>query len=134
MTTPSEEQEEMEKELSHILDEIEAIINDPSESTERKKEAQMMIQRAVEKSSSISKTKSGQEELRKRYVYITRMYFTRQIQKLEVIKETLKIQIGEEESSPSPSLQRAKELERDLEECDRTIESHRKFLEKLEYE
>lgn len=134
MTTPSEEQEEMEKELSHILDEIEAIINDPSESTERKKEAQMMIQRAVEKGSSISKTKSGQEELRKRYVYITRMYFTRQIQKLEVVKETLKRQIGEEESSPSPSLQRAKELERDLEECDRTIESHRKFLEKLEYE
>ncbi|MDQ4015805.1 MAG: hypothetical protein M3136_08605 [Thermoproteota archaeon] len=134
MTTPSEEQEEMEKELSHILDEIEAIINDPSESTERKKEAQMMIQRAVEKGSSISKTKSGQEELRKRYVYITRMYFTRQIQKLEVIKETLKRQMGEEESSPPPSRQRAKELERDLEECDRTIESHRKFLEKLEYE
>ena len=75
MTTPSEEEkgeESIEKELSHILDEVEAVINDPSESVERKKEAQTMIQRAVEKGSSGSiQTKSG-EELRKRYVYITR--------------------------------------------------------------
>jgi hypothetical protein len=127
MTTPSEEEEAIEKELSHILDEVEAIINDPSESVERKKEAQTMIQRAIEKGSS-SKTKRG-EELRKRYVYITRMYYTRQIQELEVIKETLKRQI-EEESLASP--QRAEELKRDLEECERTIESHKKFLEKLE--
>jgi hypothetical protein len=39
----------MEKEMSHILDEAEAIINDPSESVERKKEAQTLIQRAIEK-------------------------------------------------------------------------------------
>jgi ElaB/YqjD/DUF883 family membrane-anchored ribosome-binding protein len=138
MITPSEEQEkeeqEIEKELSHILDEVEAIINDPSESVERKKEAKTMIQRAVEKGGSDSrrsKTKTG-EELRKRYVYITKMYYTRQIQELEVIKETLNRQIEEEEGS-SPSRQRAKDLKRDLEECERTIESHRKFLDKLEH-
>ena len=67
MTTPSEEEEEeeegkaMEKELSHILDEVEAVINDPSESVERKKEAQVMIKRAIEKGSSNSKTKSGEK-------------------------------------------------------------------------
>ena len=135
MTTPSEEkekEEEIEKELSHILDEVEAIINDPSESVERKKEAQTMIQRAIEKgSSSTSKTKGG-EELRKRYVYIMRMYYTRQIQELEVIKETLKRQIKEEEESPRPSPQRAEELKRDLEECESTIEVHKKLLEKME--
>jgi hypothetical protein len=134
LTTPSEEEEEgkaMEKELSHILDEVEAVINDPSESVERKKEAQVMIKRAIEKGSSNSKTKSG-EKLRKRYVYITRMHYTRQIEELEVIKETLKRQIEEEqESRPSP--QRAEELKRDLEECERTIELHKKFLEKLEH-
>ena len=131
MTTPSEEEkgeEAIEKELSHILDEVEAIIYDSSESFERKKEAQTMIQRAIEKgSSSSSKTKSG-EELRKRYVYITRMYYTRQIQELEVIKGTLRRQIEEEESPPSP--QHAEELKRDLEECERTIELHEKLLEK----
>ena len=135
MTTPSEEEkgeEAIEKELSHILDEVEAIIYDSSESVERKKEAQTMIQRAIEKgsSSSSSKTKSG-EELRKRYVYITRMYYTRQIQELEVIKGTLRRQIEEEESPPSP--QHAEELKRDLEECERTIELHEKLLEKLEH-
>jgi ElaB/YqjD/DUF883 family membrane-anchored ribosome-binding protein len=133
MTTPSEEEkgeEAIEKELSHILDEVEAIIYDSSESVERKKEAQTMIQRAIEKGSSSSKTKSG-EELRKRYVYITRMYYTRQIQELEVIKGTLKRQIEEEDSPPSP--QYAEELKRDLEECERTIEWHRKLLEKLEH-
>ncbi len=135
MTTPSEEEkgeEEIEKELSHILDEVEGIIYDPSESIERKKEAQTMIQRAIEKgSSSSSKTKSG-EELRKRYVYITRMYYTRQIQELEVIKGTLKRQIEEEEESPL-SPKHAEELKRDLEECERTIELHKKLLEKLEH-
>ena len=135
MTTPSEEEkgeEAIEKELSHILDEVEAIIYDSSESVERKKEAQTMIQRAIEKgSSSSSKTKSG-EELRKRYVYITRMYYTRQIQELEVIKGTLKRQIEEEEDSP-PSPQYTEELKRDLEECERTIELHKKLLEKLEH-
>ena len=135
MTTPSEEEkgeEAIEKELSHILDEVEAIIYDSSESVERKKEAQTMIQRAIEKgSSSSSKTKSG-EELRKRYVYITRMYYTRQIQELEVIKGTLKRQIEEEEDSP-PSPQYAEELKRDLEECESTIELHKKLLEKLEH-
>ena len=130
MTTPSEEEkgeEAIEKELSHILDEVEAIIYDSSESFERKKEAQTMIQRAIEKGSSSSKTKSG-EELRKRYVYITRMYYTRQIQELEVIKGTLKRQIEEEDSPPSP--QYTEELKRDLEECERTIELHKKLLEK----
>jgi ElaB/YqjD/DUF883 family membrane-anchored ribosome-binding protein len=134
MTTPSEEEkgeEAIEKELSHILDEVEAIIYDSSESVERKKEAQTMIQRAIEKSSSSSKTKSG-EELRKRYVYITRMYYTRQIQELEVIKGTLKRQI-EEEDSPLPSPQYTEELKSDLEECERTIELHKKLLEKLEH-
>jgi ElaB/YqjD/DUF883 family membrane-anchored ribosome-binding protein len=137
MTTPSEEEkgeEAIEKELSHILDEVEAIIYDSSESVERSKEAQTMIQRAIEKGSSSSsktKTKSG-EELRKRYLYITRMYYTRQIQELEVIKGTLKRQIEEEEESP-PSPQYAEELKRDLEECERTIELHKKFLEKLEH-
>lgn len=135
MTTPSEEQkgeESIEKELSHILDEVEAMINDPSESVERKKEAQTMIQRAVEKGSSGSiQTKSG-EELRKRYVYITRMYYTRQIEELEVIRETLKRQIEQEVESP-PIPQHAEELKRDLEECERTIELHKKLLEKLEH-
>ena len=134
MTTPSEEEkgeESIEKELSHILDEVEGIIYDPSESVERKKEAQTMIQRAIEKGSSgSSKTKSG-EELRKRYVYITRMYYTREIQELEVIKGTLKRQMDEEESPPSP--QHAEELKRDLEECEKTIGLHKKLLEKLEH-
>ena len=130
MTTPSEEEEEdeaMEKEISHILDEAEAIINEPSESVERKKEAQTLIRRAIEKSSS--KTKRG-EELRKRYVYISRIYYRRLIQELEVIKETLKRQI-EEEDSASLS-QSAEELKRDLEECERTIEMHKELLEKIE--
>jgi hypothetical protein len=133
MTTPSEEEEEeaMEKEISHILDEAEAIINEPSESVERKKEAQTLIRRAIEKSSS--KTKRG-EELRKRYVYISRIYYRRQIQELEVIKETLKRQIEEEEEEEdSASLsQSAEELKRDLEECERTIELHKELLEKIE--
>jgi DNA repair exonuclease SbcCD ATPase subunit len=130
MTTPSEEEEDeaMEKEISHILDEAEAIINEPSESVERKKEAQTLIRRAIEKSSS--KTKRG-EELRKRYVYISRIYYRRQIQELEVIKETLKRQIEEEEDSASLS-QSAEELKRDLEECERTIELHKELLEKIE--
>ena len=135
MTAPSEEEkgeESIEKELSHILDEVEAVINDPSESVERKKEAQTMIQRAVEKGSSGSiLTKSG-EELRKRYVYITRMYYTRQIEELEVIRETLKRQIEKEVESP-PIPQHAEELKRDLEECERTIELHKNIFEKLEH-
>jgi hypothetical protein len=126
MTTPEDDDEAMEKETSNILDEAEAIINDPSESVERKKEAQTLIQRAIEKSSS--KTKRG-EELRKRYLYISRIYYMRQIQELDVIKETLKRQI-EEKSSSLP--QRAEELKRDLEECEKTIGSHKKFLEKME--
>jgi hypothetical protein len=125
MTTPENDDEAMEKEMSHILDEAEAIINDPSESVERKKEAQTLIQRAIEKSSS--KTKRV-EELRKRYLYISRIYYMRQVQELEVIKETLKRQIEESSSLP----QRAEELKRDLEECEKTIESHKKFLEKME--
>jgi DNA repair exonuclease SbcCD ATPase subunit len=135
MTTPSEEEEEeeedeaMEKEISHILDEAEAIINEPSESVERKKEAQTLIRRAIEKSSS--KTKRG-EELRKRYVYISRIYYRRLIQELEVIKETLKRQIEEEEEDSASLSQSAEELKRDLEECERTIELHKELLEKIE--
>ena len=129
MTTPEDDDEAMEKEMSHILDEVEAIINDPSESVERKKEAQTLIQRAIEKSSS--KTKSG-EEFRKRYLYISRIYYMRQIQELEVIKETLKRQIEQEVESP-PIPQHAEELKRDLEECERTMELHKKLLEKLEH-
>jgi hypothetical protein len=60
------------------------------------------------------------------------MHYTRQIQELEVIKETLKRQIEEEQES-RPSSQRAEELKRDLEECERNIELHKKFLEKLEH-
>jgi hypothetical protein len=37
MATPEGDDEAMEKEISHILDEAEAIINEPSESVERKK-------------------------------------------------------------------------------------------------
>ena len=131
MTTPSEEEEDeaMEKEISHILDEAEAIINEPSESVERKKEAQTLIRRAIEKSSS--KTKRG-EELRKRYVYISRIYYRRLIQELEVIKETLKRQIEEEEEDSASLSQSAEELKRDLEECERTIELHKELLEKIE--
>ena len=127
MTTPSEEEEDeaMEKEISHILDEAEAIINEPSESVERKKEAQTLIRRAIEKSSS--KTKRG-EELRKRYVYISRIYYRRLIQELEVIKETLKRQIEEEEEDSASLSQSAEELKRDLEECERTIELHKELL------
>src|SRR5215213_747017 len=133
MTTPSEEEkgeEAIEKELSHILDEVEAIIYDSSESVERKKEAQTMIQRAIEKDSSSSRTRRGRK-LRKGMVYITGRYYTRQIQELEVIKGTLKRQIEEEDSPPSP--QYTEELKRDLEECERTIELHKKLLEKLEH-
>jgi len=65
-------------------------------------------------------------------VYITRMYYTRQIQELEVIKGTLKRQIEQEEESPA-SPEHAEELKRDLEECERTIELHKKLLEKLEH-
>lgn len=126
MTTSSEDDDEAtERETSLILDEVEAIINDPSESVERKKEAQTLIQRAIEKSSS--KT-NRVEELRKRYVYISRIYYRRQIQELEIIKETLKRQIEEDSASP----QRVEQLKRDLEECERTIELHKKFLEKIE--
>ena len=136
MTTPlSEKDEAIEKEVSVILGEVEAIINDPSESVERKKEAQSMIQRAIEKGSTSGGTGKIREEVRKRYEYITKMYYNTQIQELEVIKETLKRQIEQEqESSSSSSLQRLEELKRDLEECERTMESHRKFLENLQEE
>ncbi len=127
MTTPKDDDEAMEKEMSNILDEAEAIINDPSESVERKKEAQTLIQRAIEKSSS--KTKRG-EELQKRYLHISTIYYRRQIQELEVIRQTLKRQIEEEESSSLP--QHSEELKQDLEECEKTIESHKKFLEEME--
>ena len=135
-SSPSEDQDQaLEKELSLILDEVEAIMNDPSESIERKKEAQTMIQRAIEKGSSNSHNSSESkigEELRKRYVYITKMYYDRQIEGLEVIKATLKRQIEEEEKSPK-SPQRLEELKRDLEECERTIELHKDFLQKVEH-
>jgi hypothetical protein len=135
MTKPEEENEEaIEKEVSVILDEVDAIINDPTETIERKKEAQTMIQRAIEKGSSTisggGKGKIG-EDLRKRYQYITRMYYNEQIQELEVIKETLKRQIEQEKGSSYTSSKRLEELKKDLKECERTIDSHKKLLEKL---
>lgn len=138
MTKPEEENEEaIEKEVSVILDEVDAIINDPTETIERKKEAQTMIQRAIEKGSSIisggGKGKIG-EDLRKRYQYITRMYYNEQIQELEVIKETLKRQIEQEKGSSYTSTKRLEELKKDLKECGRTINSHKKLLEKLQQE
>lgn len=138
MTKPEEENEEaIEKEVSVILDEVDAIINDPTETIERKKEAQTMIQRAIEKGSSIisggGKGKIG-EDLRKRYQYITRMYYNEQIQELEVIKETLKRQIEQEKGSSYTSSKRLEELKKDLKECGRTIDSHKKLLEKLQQE
>ena len=136
MTTPLSEKDEdeaIEKEVSVILGEVETIINDPSESVERKKEAQSMIQRAIEKGSTSGGKGKIREEVRKRYEYITKMYYNEQIQELEIIKETLKRQIEQEQdSSSSSSLQRLEELKRDLEECERTMESHRKFLENLQ--
>lgn len=138
MTKPEEENEEaIEKEVSVILDEVDAIINDPTETIERKKEAQTMIQRAIEKGSSIisggGKGKIG-EDLRKRYQYITRMYYNEQIQELEVIKETLKRQIEQEKGSSYTSSKRLEELKKDLKECEKTIDSHKKLLEKLQQE
>ena len=138
MTKPEEENEEgIEKEVSVILDEVDAIINDPTETIERKKEAQTMIQRAIEKGSSTisggGKGKIG-EDLRKRYQYITRMYHNEQIQELEVIKETLKRQIEQEKGSSYTSSKRLEELKKDLKECGRTIDSHKKLLEKLQQE
>jgi hypothetical protein len=138
MTKPEEENEEaIEKEVSVILDEVDAIINDPTETIERKKEAQTMIQRAIEKGSSTisggGKGKIG-EDLRKRYQYITRMYYNDQIQELEVIKETLKRQIEQEKGSSYTSSKRLEELKKDLKECGRTIDSHKKLLEKLQQE
>jgi tyrosyl-tRNA synthetase len=137
MTTPPSEKDEDEaiaKEVSVILGDVGAIINDPSQSVERKKEAQSMIQRAIEKGSTSGGTGKIREEVRKRYEYITKMYYNTQIQELEVIKETLKRQMEQEQESSSSSLQRLEELKRDLEECERTMESHRKFLENLQEE
>ena len=138
MTKPEEENvEAIEKEVSVILDEVDAIINDPTETIERKKEAQTMIQRAIEKGSSIisggGKGKIG-EDLRKRYQYITRMYYNEQIQELEVIKETLKRQIEQEKGSSYTSSKRLEELKKELKECEKTIDSHKKLLEKLQQE
>jgi hypothetical protein len=142
MTTPHPSERDdngtIEKEVSVILDEVEGIINDPSESIERKKEAQTMIQRAIEKGSSSGGGGGGskgkiREDLRKRYEYITKLYYNSQIQELEVIRHTLKRQIeqeGEESSYTSPKS--LEELKKDLKECEKTIESHKKFLERLQ--
>ncbi len=127
-------QDTIEDEVSVVLDEVEAIINDPSESVERKKEAQTMIQRAIEKgSSSMSGEAKIREDIRKRYEHIARMYYNTQIQELEVIKETLKTRIvqEEEESTSRRSSKRLEELKKDLKECENTIESHKKLLEKF---
>lgn len=142
MTTPQpserDNNETIEKEVSVILEEVEGIINDPSESIERKKEAQTMIQRAIEKGSSsaagggASKGKI-REDLRKRYEYITRLYYNSQIEQLEVIRHTLKRQIeqeGGESSYISPKS--LEELKKDLKECEKSIESHKKLLDRLQ--
>lgn len=142
MTTPQpserDDNKTIEEEVSVILDEVEGIINDPSESVERKKEAQTMIQRAIEKGSSgggggASSKGKIREDLRKRYEYITRLYYNSQIEQLEVIRHTLKRQIeqeGEESSYTSPKS--LEELKKDLKECEKTIESHKKLLERLQ--
>jgi ArsR family metal-binding transcriptional regulator len=137
MTTPQpperDDKETIEDEVSVILDEVEDIINDPSESIERKKEAETMIQRAIEKGSSGASKGKIREDLRKRYEYITKLYYNSQIEQLEVIRHTLKRQIeqeGEESSYTSPKS--LEELKKDLKECEKTIESHKKFLERLQ--
>lgn len=141
MTTPHPSERDdngtIEKEVSVILDEVEGIINDPSESIERKKEAQTMIQRAIEKGSSSGGGSSSKgkirEDLRKRYEYITKLYYNSQIEELEVIRHTLKRQIeqeGEESSYTSPKS--LEELKKDLKECEKTIDSQKKFLERLQ--
>ncbi len=141
MTTPQpsegDDNETIEKEVSVILDEVEGIINDPSESIERKKEAQTMIQRAIEKGSSSSGGGGSKgkirEDLRKRYEYITRLYYNSQIEELEVIRHTLKRQIEQEgEGSSYTSPKSLEELKKDLKECEKTIESHKKLLERLQ--
>ena len=140
MTTPQpserDDVETIEKEVSILLDEVEAIINDPSESLERKKEAQTMIQRAVEKGSTTTIHGKGTilEDLRKRYECITRMYYNSQIQQLEVIKDTLKTRIEQEKQSSYVTSKQLDELNRDLNECENTIESHKNLLEKLQKE
>ena len=139
MTTPQPSEEDdvetIEKEVSVVLDEVEAIINDPSESIERKKEAQTMIQRAIEKGSTTIRGKGTiLEDIRKRYEYITRMYYNSQIQQLEVIKDTLKTRIEQEKQSSYVTSKQLDELNRDLKECENTIESHKNLLEKLQKE
>ncbi len=137
MTRPEgqNEDEAIKKEVSVILDEVEAIINDPSESVERKKEAQTMIQRAIEKGGSSSSGEGKtREDIRKRYEHIARIYYNTHIQELEVIKETLKTQIEQEEkeSISHRSPKRLEELKKDLKECENTIESHKNLLEKFQ--
>ena len=137
MTKPEEENDEaIEKEVSVILDEVDAIINDPTETIERRKEAQTMIHRAIEKGSNTISGGKGKiwEDLRKRYQYITRMYYNEEIQVLEVIKETLKRQIEQEKGSSYTSSKRLAELKKDLIECERAIDSQKKLLEKLQQE
>jgi ElaB/YqjD/DUF883 family membrane-anchored ribosome-binding protein len=137
MTRPEGDKGEdaIDDEVSVVLDEVEAIINDPSESVERKKEAQTMIQRAIEKgSNNMSGEGKIREDIRKRYEHIARMYYNIQIQELEVIKETLKTQIAQEEkeSTSYRSSKRLEELKKDLKECESTIESHKKLLERFQ--
>ena len=139
MTTPQPSERDdgktVEKEVSVVLDEVEAIINDPAESIERKKEAQTMIQRAIEKGSTAIRGKGKiSEDLRKRYECITRMYYSAQIQELEVIKGALKTQIKQEKESSYASSKHLDELKRDLKECENTIESHQNLLENLQKE
>jgi ElaB/YqjD/DUF883 family membrane-anchored ribosome-binding protein len=137
MTRPEGDKGEdaIDDEVSVVMDEVEAIINDPSESVERKKEAQTMIQRAIEKgSNNMSGEGKIREDIRKRYEHIARMYYNIQIQELEVIKETLKTQIVQEEkeSTSYRSSKRLEELKKDLKECESTIESHKKLLERFQ--
>jgi ElaB/YqjD/DUF883 family membrane-anchored ribosome-binding protein len=137
MTRPEGDKGEdaIDDEVSVVLDEVEYIINDPSESVERKKEAQTMIQRAIEKgSNNMSGEGKIREDIRKRYEHIARMYYNIQIQELEVIKETLKTQIAQEEkeSTSYRSSKRLEELKKDLKECESTIESHKKLLERFQ--
>jgi hypothetical protein len=62
------------------------------------------------------------------------MYYNEQIQVLEVIKETLKRQIEQEKGSSYTSSKLLAELKKDLIECEWTIDSQKKLLEKLQQE
>jgi len=94
----------------------------------------MVTQRGRSSSSSSGGSKGRiREDLRKRYEYITRLYYNLRIEELEVIRHTLQRQIKQEgEELSYTSHKGLEELKKDLKECERTIESHKKLLERLQ--